>query len=57
MFRFCPVGEDINFIGVDAQGLPVRRGRLLRVAHSYVSGAGTERSKNKSRQQHFSYQL
>lgn len=57
MLRLGDVGKGVNAIAVDAQGLPVRRGWLLRVAHSYTPGINTERSKKKSHQQRSSYHL
>ena len=57
MLRFRQVGKGVNAIGVDAQGLPVCRSCLLRVAHSYAPSIDTERSKNKPHQQHISNHL
>jgi len=50
MLRLGDVGKSVNAVAEDAQGLPTCHGRLLWVAHSYASGAGTERSKNKPHQ-------
>jgi len=57
MLRLGDVGKGVNAVAVDAQGLPTCGGRLLWVTHSYASGTGTECSKNKTHQQHFSYHL
>ena len=43
MLRLGDVGKGVNAIAVDAQGLPVRRGCLFRVAHGYTPCAGAER--------------